>query len=329
VEEKGEGFAAEGAPKREVEVEVAGAPNGEGGAASFFSVVDAPNENAGVAAGAPKGLVGAGEGAPNENEGTAAATGAAAAGFALVSPSSSSIPLSPASSMTEEAFVAERPKTGAGVESFFSSALGVAGVALKLNVGAAEAGAEAVALPKENDGAMVEVGLSAAGLGAAEKEKGEAAGVEVEVKSVAGLAAPKAKTGAAGVASVFFCWCNELSVAQVESRKTKKEKNAPQQEHQTKMQASQQPSPPSSLPHYPSLLQQSHSPASRTPQTGSHPSSPLLPPQSSSPQPSPAQQQQQRGRRTRTKGQRPRAERRLSSQQGLRQRNWAWQLRWR
>lgn len=188
-------------PKREVEEEVAGAPNGEAGA-SFFSVDGAaPKTKLGADDVAPKG-----EGAADEfalklklGLGTGAAAGVGAG--LIAGSSSSSIPLSPASSTTDDALAAS-PKAGAGVGSFLSSAaLGVAGVDVKLNAGAGELAAPVEeAAPNEKEG--VGAGLSAV-LAAVEEEKENGEAAEA-VESAAGLAV-KPKTGAATGVSFFYC----------------------------------------------------------------------------------------------------------------------------
>lgn len=139
------------APKNEF---VAGAPKGEaGGFASFFSAgaageVEAPNVKPGDSAPVPNPAAGAAalEVAPKEKAG---------AGVVVLGSASSSMPLSPASSVTEAGAdggfsVPAVPNSGFG-DSFFSSACGVAGVVPNVNVGVAGF----AAAPKENG-----VGLS-------------------------------------------------------------------------------------------------------------------------------------------------------------------------
>lgn len=149
-----------------------GAPKGEaGGLVSFFSVeVGAPKvkpaEEGAVEPNKEAPVAGAvlppDDTPPNEN-GAGAAAGSA----------SSSMPLSPASSVTDAGADGgfSVPKVGLGAESFFSSACGVAGVVPKVKVGVVVVGGFAAA-PKEN-GAGLSLSSEAFEAGAP-KENGEA-----------------------------------------------------------------------------------------------------------------------------------------------------------
>lgn len=190
-----DGLAAVDAAPPKRDGDAAGAPKGDAGGASFFSV-DAPNVKPVEPVEAPKGEGAELDAAPKLNAGAAGGAGLAAT---LDSPPSSSIPLSPSASSVTAAFAGLRPPNrgaGAGVASFFSSACGVAGVVPKVNVGA---------------GAFVSVG---AGVEEEPKEKGEAVGFEVgfevalpnekgdEAAAPSALGAPNEKSGAG---ASFFC----------------------------------------------------------------------------------------------------------------------------
>lgn len=169
-----------------------GAPNGEaGGLLSFFSVelgapkvkppAVEPKSEAAPAAGA---ALPPDDTPPNEKDGGAGA--GAAAGSA-----SSSIPLSPASSVTDAGADGgfSVPKVALGAGSFFSSACGVAGVVPNVNVGVVAAGfaaAAAAGAPKENGAAGLSLS-SEAFVAGAPKEKGEAV-----AGAASALAAPNA-----------------------------------------------------------------------------------------------------------------------------------------
>ncbi|KAJ8296651.1 hypothetical protein OF846_001000 [Rhodotorula toruloides] len=193
-----EGFAAVDAAPPKRDGEAAGAPNGEAGGASFFSV-DGPKLKPVDPVDAPKGEGAELDEAPKLNAGAAGGAGLAAA---LDSPPSSSIPLSPSASSANAALAGLRPPNrvaGAGVASFFSSACGVAGVVPKVKVGAGafvsvvDAGVEAE--PKEKGDAA---GLSAGFEAALPNEKGD----DAAAPSVLG-GAPNEKPVLAG--STFFC----------------------------------------------------------------------------------------------------------------------------
>lgn len=196
-------------PKNELVVAGAGDPNGEAGGRlvllSFFSVEvevevgapkvkppDAgavePNRDAPPDTGAVLPLE---DTPPNEKDGAGAAAEAGSA--------SSSMPLSPASSVTDagaDGGFSVPPKVAAlgAAKSFFSSACGVAGVVPKVKVGVVVAGLTAAAPPpKENGAAGLSLSSEAFEAAGAPKENGEAV-----AGAASDLGAPNANGDLAG-----------------------------------------------------------------------------------------------------------------------------------
>lgn len=168
------GLGADDAPpKSDFEaVLAAGAPNGDE-VESFFSA-DAPKVKPPVAAGAAGaeeapnrplvGVLAAGAADPKVNgagaEGFAAPVEGSASSSIPLSPSASSVPATEAGAGGARAPKGDAGAEGAGVDSFFSSATGVAGVVPKVKVAfGAEGAEEALGVladaPKENAGAAV------------------------------------------------------------------------------------------------------------------------------------------------------------------------------